>query len=92
MQQKSKIEKAAALEYNKERSGAPKVIAQGRGELARRIIQKAEEFDIPLFQNELLVDSLLDLDLDREIPASLYNAVVEVFVWLANSEKKASKR
>jgi flagellar biosynthesis protein len=81
--------KAAALQYQQMQNSAPKVIAKGSGTIANQIIEKAKEFEIPLFQNELLVNSLLNLDIDEEIPPALYAAVVEVFVWLQKSEQKA---
>ncbi len=87
--------KAVALKYDQEnRAGAPKVVAKGKGAIADKIMQKAEAFDVPLFQNEALADSLLNLDIDEQIPPNLYKAVAEVFVWLMQSEKKAqmSKR
>jgi flagellar biosynthesis protein len=82
-------QKAAALKYDKEAQSAPKVIASGKGAIAQKIIEKAREFDIPLFANEALVNSLIDLDLDKEIPSELYSTVVEVFLWLMKNEKKA---
>lgn len=85
------MNKAAALKYNKENDSAPKVVASGKGEVALKIIQKAKEFDIPLFANETLVNSLVDLKLDQEIPKELYSAVVEVFVWLMKNEEKLKK-
>lgn len=85
------MNKAAALKYNKENDSAPKVVASGKGEVALKIIQKAKEFDIPLFANEALVNSLVDLKLDQEIPKELYSAVVEVFVWLMKNEEKLKK-
>ena len=81
--------KAVALKYKAYEDLAPKIIAKGKGEIAKKIIQKAKEFDVPLFQNELLVDSLLKINSD-EIPPQLYEAVAEVFVWLYNLEKKAT--
>lgn len=81
--------KAAALAYDQQKQRAPKLLAKGKGSIAEQIIKKAKEFEIPLFQNELLVDSLLDAPLDTEIPPALYRAVVEVFIWLYQSEKKA---
>lgn len=84
-----KPQKAAALAYNKEVDRAPKVVAKGKGFIAEKIIQKAKEFDVPLFQNEMLVDSLLATELDTEIPPALYQSVLEVFVWLYKSEQKA---
>lgn len=84
-------QKAAALSYNTEINSAPKVVAQGKGEFAQRIIEKAKEFDVPLFANEALVNSLVDLDLNREIAPELYQAVAEVFIWLTKNETKASR-
>ena len=85
-------EKAVALKYDKSGQGAPKVVAKGQDEIAQKIKEKAAEFDVPLFQNEALASSLLNLNLDEQIPANLYKAVAEVFVWLMQSEKKASSR
>jgi flagellar biosynthesis protein len=81
-------DKAAALKYDKESGAAPKVVASGKGELAKKIIQKAEEFNVPIFANEALVNSLVDLEVDAQIPSELYQSVVEVFIWLMKNEKK----
>jgi flagellar biosynthesis protein len=81
--------KAVALKYEENGTSAPKVVAKGQGSIAKKIMEKAAEFDIPIFQNKALADSLLNLNLDEQIPANLYKAVAEVFVWLMNSEKKA---
>jgi flagellar biosynthesis protein len=84
--------KAAALKYEKEGDKAPTVIAKGKGVIAEKIIAKASEVGIPLFKNELLADSLLNVEIEREIPPALYKAVVEVFVWLAKNEDTASAK
>ena len=84
-------DKAVALKYDKSGQGAPKVVAKGEGEIAQKIKEKAQEFDVPIFKNEALASSLLNLNLDEQIPTNLYKAVAEVFVWLMQSEKKASK-
>lgn len=81
-------DKAAALKYDKQSGAAPKVIASGKGNVAQMIVQKAKEFDIPIFANETLVNSLVNLEIDHEIPSELYSAVVDVFVWLMKNEKK----
>ncbi|PAF45459.1 EscU/YscU/HrcU family type III secretion system export apparatus switch protein [Helicobacter sp. 11S02629-2] len=79
--------KAAALAYDKDKDSSPRLVASGVGQIAQAIIQKAEEFDVPLFKNEVLVDSLVHMDLNANVPPELYQAVVEVFVWLQNTEK-----
>jgi len=81
--------KAVALKYDQGQSGAPKVIAKGKGTIAEKILQKAQEFEVPVFQNEALATSLLSLDVDEQIPPNLYKAVAEVFVWLMKSEQQA---
>ncbi len=81
--------KAVALKYKAYEEMAPKVVAKGKGELAKKIIQKAKEFDVPLFQNEELADMLLNVEVGEEVPPKLYDAVVEVFIWLYKLEEKA---
>ncbi len=86
-----KNQKAVALKYDQEKGSAPKVVATGSGEIAKKILQKADEFDIPIFKNEVLANSLLNLDVDEQIPPNLYKAVAEVFIWLMQSEQKAKQ-
>ncbi|MDU7693283.1 MAG: EscU/YscU/HrcU family type III secretion system export apparatus switch protein [Helicobacter sp.] len=81
--------KAVALAYQKMNYHAPKIVAQGRGEIANQIIKKAKQFNIALFENEQLVNALLGAPNDSFIPPELYMAVVEVFVWLAKNEQNA---
>jgi flagellar biosynthesis protein len=81
--------KAVALKYKAYEDNAPKVVAKGKGEVALKIIQKAKEFDVPLFENEALANMLLSVEVDEEIPPELYRAVVDVFIWLNDLEKRA---
>lgn len=83
------LQKAVALAYEQNKHRAPKVLAKGEGLIAQKIIEKAKEYDIPLFQSKALVDSLIHLEIDEEIPPELYKAVVEVFIWLYKTESKA---
>lgn len=83
------MQKAVALAYKKNQDNAPRVIASGKGLLAQNIIAKAKDFNIPLFCNKNLVDSLLEIQINEEIPQILYDSVVEVFIWLNKLEEKA---
>lgn len=83
------MKKAAALAYNQAIHNAPQIIASGKGAIAQSIISKAQEFDIPLFSNPTLADSLLKFEVNEEVPSELYSALVEVFIWLNECEKKA---
>ena len=81
--------KAVALKYKVYEDMAPKIVAKGKGEIAKKIIQKAREFDVPLFHNEELASMLLNVEINEEIPKEMYEAVVEVFIWLYKLEEKA---
>ena len=81
--------KAVAMKYKAYEDNAPKLIAKGSGEIANKIIQKAKEYDVAIFQNEELTNMLMNVELDSEVPSELYQAVVEVFVWLRQTEEKA---
>lgn len=83
---KSKLKKAAALSY-KEGQQAPIVTALGKGEVADRIIKTAQENDVPIFEDEQLVSTLIHMDLGQQIPQELYSVVAEVLIFVAHLEK-----
>ena len=74
-----KHQKAVALKYDREKSGAPKVVASGKGEVANNIIKLAQEHDIFIKKDADLVELLSKIELNKEIPPMLYKAVAEVF-------------
>jgi flagellar biosynthesis protein len=71
---------AIALKY--EKPHAPRVTAVGRNELARRIIELAEANGVPISRNPELAAALSHVELDTEIPESLYRAVAEVLTYI----------
>lgn len=81
MSVETKDQVAIALHYNKG-SGAPRVVAKGRGTLGTKIIEVAKENDIPIEENEVLAGALSHVELGDEIPAELYKAVAEVLVFV----------
>ena len=81
-------QKAVALKYDAEVSGAPKVTAKGEGFTAENIIKIAKLHDVPIKKDEDLVELLSKLDIDREVPAEMYKAIAEVFSFLYKMSKK----
>jgi flagellar biosynthesis protein len=71
---------AVALHYDK--TGAPRVVAKGRGTLGAKIIEVAKANDIPIEENEVLAGALSRIELGDEIPTELYKAVAEVLVFV----------
>ena len=74
--------RAVALRYEPEKQRAPKVVAKGRGFVAENILAAAQRNTIPVYQNKSLVNMLMALELDREIPPELYRAVAEVLAYV----------
>lgn len=70
---------AVALEYDG--TGAPRVTAKGRDEVADRIIEIAARHGIPYREDPALATLLARLDLGTEIPEALYLAVAEVLAF-----------
>jgi flagellar biosynthesis protein len=79
---KNSRQKAVALKYDREIDDAPKVVAKGEGEVAKKIIKMANEYDLPIKKDPDLVEMLAQLEIDREIPPNLYKAVAEVFSFI----------
>jgi flagellar biosynthesis protein len=71
---------AVALHYDK--SGAPRVVAKGRGGIGEKIIEIAKAHHIPIEENEVLAGALANVELGDEIPTELYKAVAEVLVFV----------
>jgi len=72
---------AVALAYQ-DYERAPRVVAKGYGELAERIMAEAQRQGIYVHEAPELVALLMQLDLDAEIPANLYQVVAELLVWV----------
>ena len=73
---------AVALSY-KSGMAAPRVVAKGMGEVARRIRELGAENGVPLLEAPPLARALhRHVDLDREVPGTLYAAVAEALAWV----------
>jgi flagellar biosynthetic protein FlhB len=74
---------AVALKYEDGKMGAPRVIAKGRGPIALRIRELAEENKVPRLEAPPLARALYHhVDLEAEIPIALYGSVAEVLAWV----------
>lgn len=74
---------AVAIKYDREKAAAPVVLAKGSDHLARRIKEKAKEFNIEIVENKPLARALYNtVEVGREIPPELYQAVAEVLAFV----------
>jgi flagellar biosynthesis protein len=77
----AKRQLAIALHYEKG-SGAPRVVAKGKGPIGAKIIEVARAHNVPIEENEVLAGALSNVELGDEIPEDLYKAVAEVLIFV----------
>jgi len=85
-----KIKKVAAIKYDVT-DEAPKLVAKGAGIVADKILEKADEHDIPTYKDEALVETLTKLDMGDFIPPELYQVVAEIMVFVTDLDKLYDK-
>jgi flagellar biosynthesis protein len=78
---------AVALGY-KPGMPAPRVLAQGKGELAQAIVDRAKSLGIPTRTEPSLVAFLMELDLNAWVPPELFAAVAQVLAWAYEMDGK----
>jgi len=87
--------KAAAIKYDG--SNTPKLVAKGEGELAKEIVSIAQQNDVHIHYDPLLLEVLSRLEMGDEIPETLYVAVAKIIAFAyylqgKHPEKKSSKK
>ncbi|WP_229067914.1 flagellar biosynthesis protein FlhB [Actinoplanes sp. DH11] len=81
---------AVALRYEPEK-GAPRVVAMGRGPLAAKIRELANDNRVPMVQDVPLARSLYDsCEVGQEIPADFFGAVAKVLAFVMSLKAKGS--
>jgi flagellar biosynthesis protein FlhB len=81
---------AVALRYEAG-NGAPRVVASGKGEIARRIREEAEARFVPVVRDIPLARTLeASVPVGGEIPAELYQAVARILAFLATVGKRVT--
>ena len=88
MNYKNKNRSAVSLKYDSRKNKSPLVTAKGSGFIADKIIALAKDHNVPIKEDPDLVELRSQVDVNREIPASLYKVVAELlsFVYKLNNE------
>jgi flagellar biosynthesis protein len=89
---KESAPEAVALRYNKDREDAPRVVAKGRGFVAQQLLSIARRSAVPVYQNQTVTQLLMAVELDREIPPELYQAVANVLAYVYRLDGRAAKK
>jgi len=82
------LKSAVALKYRTDQDPAPKVTAKGEGLVAERIIELARENQIPIKEDPDLVQILSQVDINKEVPPSVYKVVAELLAFVYKLNQK----
>ncbi len=89
-EQKQKTKKAVAIKYD-HTMVAPKVVASGKGHVAEKIQEIAEEKKISVIEDEKLVEQLYRVDIGENIPPELYEVVAQILVFIGDLDRYYKK-
>lgn len=79
--------KAIALKYERNSKTAPVLSAKGIGKMAEKIVEIAREAGVPIYEDRDLVNFLMEIELNEEIPPDLYQVVAEVLAFIYKINK-----
>ena len=80
---------AVALSYDQEKGKAPIVVAKGEDYLAQKIKEVARQNDVEIVENKPLARMLYaNVEIGREIPPELYQAVADVLAMVYSIKAK----
>ena len=80
---------ACALKYVAEEMDSPMLIAKGTELIAKKIINIAKEYSVPVIENPAVARALFRMcDINQPIPPELYKAVAEILMFVYRMKKK----
>ena len=56
-------------------------MAAGMGHLAEKIVEVASESGVPVYEDNSLATVLSQMELGKEVPEELYQAIVEIYIY-----------
>ena len=83
---------AIALQYDKDKDNAPRVVAKGMRLKAEKIREIAKEAGVPVMRNVTLASALYRVDIGQEVPEELYDAVAEVLNFVFALQQETEKK
>jgi flagellar biosynthesis protein len=83
---------AVALQYQRQRDPAPKIVATGEGDVALKILELAREHEVAIKEDPDLAQLLSAVELETQIPVEAFVAVAEIlaFIYRAKSQGPAA--
>lgn len=79
---------AIALRYDRKTMRAPRIVAKGQRWNARRILEIAAQYDVPVLENKPLAQVMFKYGkVGGEVPAQFYTAVAEILAWVYRTNR-----
>lgn len=91
-QKRKPIQEAVAIRYDRDKEDAPRVIAKGKGVVAEQLLAIARRHAVPVYQNQTVTQLLMAVELDREIPPELYQAVANVLAYIYRLDGRVGEK
>jgi len=82
---------AVALRYAPGEMAAPKIVASGRGEIAQRILELAQQHGIKVRADADLAELLIAVDVGEQIPIAAFAAVAEILMYIYRANKQSPR-
>lgn len=82
---------AAALVYEPG-AGAPVITASASGELVQKMLEIAEQYNVPVAKNPVLAEALSGMTPGTFVPENFFAAAAEVFVFCARIDGKLREK
>ena len=67
-------------------------LQKGKGDIAQRIVEQAQKYDIPIQEDPSLVELLSQINLNQQIPEELFKVVAEVFAFIYRLDRQSTKK
>lgn len=84
----SRRDRAAALQYCAQ-TGTPRILAMGAGDVARKIVEMAEEHGVPVRQDGELLSLLQKIKVGSQVPEEAERLLAEILCFLYAVDKAA---
>lgn len=88
---KKEQKQVAAIRYNPQQDSAPKVVAEGKGYVAEKILDEAKKHNIPVYKDEKLATLLTEIEIGAQIPEELYDIMAQILIFVSDMDELYSK-
>lgn len=83
---------AVALEYDREKTTPPKVVASGYNNIAEKIIEIAKQSGVHIHNDANLAKILSVVELNSYIPYEVYSVVADILSYIYTKDDEMSKK